>query len=138
MTIKKGFERITASIKEIPRIHYREGLESGFMDDYESAIESFDRVNYITIGSSFFTNQSQYFKANAYAQLEQYDKAVKEYKKFLENNQQNTKGWNNLGAADCDLEKYDDALPCFDNATQVHPNPKQQHQHMQYIISQTT
>ena len=119
MTIKKGFERITASIKEIPRIHYREGLESGFMDDYESAIESFDRVNYITIGSSFFTNQSQYFKANAYAQLEQYDKAVKEYKKFLENNQQNTKGWNNLGVTYCDLEKYDDALPCFDNAIEL-------------------
>ena len=119
MTIRTGLKRLAAVSTEIPRVHYREGLESGFLDDYESAIDSFDRVNYITVGSSFWTSQSQYFKANAYAQLEQYDKAVKEYKKYLKNNEKDTKGWNNLGSAYYDLEKYEDALPCFDNVIEL-------------------
>ena len=115
MTIRSNLKRLAAVSTEIPRIHYREGLESGFMDDYESAIESFDRVNYITVGSSYWTRQSQFYKANAYAQLEQYDKAIEEYKKILEIDKKNSAGWVNLGASYLDLGKFDDeALSCFD------------------------
>jgi tetratricopeptide (TPR) repeat protein len=124
MTIRTGLRRFSAVATEIPRIHYREGLESGFMDDYESAIESFDRVNYITIGSSYWTKQSQFYKAQAYCELEQYDKAVEEYKKFLEYEKKDPSGWNNLGAAYIELEKYEDALPCFEKAIELESKQK--------------
>ena len=117
MTIRSNLKRLAAVSTEIPRIHYREGLESGFMDDYESAIESFDRVNYITVGSSYWTRQSQYYKANAYSQLEQYEKAIEEYKKLLATDKKNSACWVNLGASYVDLEKFDEeALSCFDKS----------------------
>ena len=113
MTIKKVLRRIAAVTTEIPRIRYREGLESGFLDDYESAIESFDRVNYITVGSSYWTKQSQFYKACAYDELEQYDKAVEEFKKFLKHEKKDLGAWNNLGLVYLELDKFDDALSCF-------------------------
>ena len=119
MTVKKVLRRFAAVTTEIPRIHYREGLESGFMGNYESAIESFDRVNYITVGSSFWTSQSQFFKAEAYAKLEQHEKAHEEYKKFLEDNKKSTKGWNNLGASYLDCNKNDEAIRCLDTAIEL-------------------
>ena len=119
MTVKKVLRRFAAVTTEIPRIHYREGLESGFMGDYESAIESFDRVNYITVGSSFWTSQSQFFKAEAYSRLNQHDKAVEEYKKFLAGNKKSTKAWNNLGASYLDCNKNDEAIRCLDKAIEL-------------------
>ena len=119
MTIKKALRRFAAVSTEVPRIHYREGLEHGFIGDYESAIESFDRVNYITVGSSFWTKKSQFFKACAYDELEQYDKAVVEYKKYLESEKKNPNAWNNIGAAYAELEKYDDSKTCFKKAIEL-------------------
>lgn len=125
MTIRSNLKRLAAVSTEIPRIHYREGLESGFMDDYESAIESFDRVNYITVGSSYWTRQSQYYKANAYSQLEQYEKAIEEYKKLLATDKKNSACWVNLGASYVDLEKFDEeALSCFDKAIELENKKK--------------
>ena len=113
MTIKKVLRRFAAVTTEIPRIRYREGLESGFLNDYESAIESFDRVNYITVGSSYWTKQSQFYKACAYDELEQYDKAIEEFKKFLKHEKKDLGAWNNLGLVYLQLDKFDEALPCF-------------------------
>jgi tetratricopeptide (TPR) repeat protein len=124
MTIKKGLARFTAVATEIPRIHYRKGLETGFSGDYESAIDYFDRVNYITLGSSFWTNQSQYYKAEAYVQLEEYDKSIEEYKKFLENDKKHAKGWNNLGASYMEIYKHAEALLCFDKAIEFESKRK--------------
>ena len=125
MTVKKVLRRFAAVTTEIPRIHYREGLESGFLDDYESAIESFDRVNYITVGSSFWTKQSQFYKACAYDELGQYDKAVEEFKKFLKHEKEDSHAWNNLGACYADLEKYDDeALLCFEKSIKLESTKK--------------
>ena len=124
MTIKKGLARFTAVATEIPRIHYRNGLEDGFSGNYESAIDYFDRVNYITLGSSFWTNQSQYYKAEAYVQLEEYDKSIEEYKKFLENNKKHAKGWNNLGASYMEIYKHAEALLCFDKAIEFESERK--------------
>jgi tetratricopeptide (TPR) repeat protein len=114
MTIKKSLKRLAAVSTEIPRIHFREGLQSGFMDDYESAIQSFDRINYITYGSSYFSEQAQLYKANAFVQLEQFDKAVTEFKKYLENNVKDSFAWLNLGASYIELEEFgEDTLSCF-------------------------
>jgi len=124
MTIWKGIRRFTAVATEIPRIHYREGLEYGLTDDYESAIESFDRVNYITVGSSFWTKQSQFYKAYAYDELGQYDKAVEEYKKYLKQDKKDSSGWNNLGSSYLQLEKYSEALSCFDKAIELENKKK--------------
>jgi tetratricopeptide (TPR) repeat protein len=124
MTIRSNLKRLAAVSTEIPRIHYREGLESGFIGDYESAIDSFDRVNYITLGTSYWTKKSQFFKACAYDQLEQYDKAIEEYKKFLEDEKKDSHGWNNLGACYADLGEYDDALLCFEKSIKLESTKK--------------
>ena len=51
--------------------------------------------------------------------LEQHDKAVEEYKKFLEDNKKSTKGWNNLGASYLDCNKNDEAIRCLDTAIEL-------------------
>ena len=116
MTLKSGIRRVFDSMKEHPRIRYREGMEAGFMQDYEEAIEKFDRVNYISIGSNFFKTQAAFYKAAALVELEKYQEAVEAYKKYLENNDEDAEGWNNLGEAYTNLEKNEDALKCFGNA----------------------
>ena len=116
MTLKSGIRRVFDSMKEHPRIRYREGMEAGFMQDYEEAIEKFDRVNYISIGSNFFKTQAAFYKAVALVELEKYQEAVEAYKKYLENNDEDAEGWDNLGKAYTNLEKNEDALKCFGNA----------------------
>ncbi len=116
MTLKKGIKRIFDSIIEHPRVLYREGMEAGFMQDYEEAIEKFDRVNYISIGSNFFKTQAAFYKAVALDELEKHQEAVEVYEKYLENNDEDASAWTNLGVAYSNLEKYEDALKCFGNA----------------------
>lgn len=59
--------------------------------------------------------------AQAYGELENYEKAAECYRRYLERNPKESFAWNNLGMAYYHMGKYAEALEAFNKALEANP-----------------
>ena len=121
MTWKKSWKRFVASTKEIPRDVLEEGLASGFLEDYEEAIERFERVEYIDYGYSQTKASARYYKGQALSELGKHEEAVSVLKQYLEKEKDDGNGWLSLGTVYMELEKFNEASDCYQKALKISP-----------------
>ena len=96
-----------------------DGIESGFRDDYEEAIEYFDKALYSIVGTTETSINANFYKAVALVELDKHDEAIEIFKKILKHDKDNDAAWQNLGYAYNSIENYVDAQKCFENAIKL-------------------
>ena len=101
-----------------------DGIESGFRDDYEEAIEYFDKSLYGIVGTTETSINANFYKAVALSKLDKNDEAIEIFKKIIEKSiidgvDPDDAIWQNLGYAYLEIENYVDAKKCFDNAIKL-------------------
>ena len=74
-----------------------DGIESGFRDDYEEAIEYFDKALYSIVGTTETSINANFYKAVALVELDKHDEAIEIFKKILKHDKDNDAAWQNLG-----------------------------------------
>lgn len=98
-----------------------DGIESGFRDDYEEAIEYFDKALYSIVGTTETSINANFYKAVALVELDKHDEAIEIFKKILKHDKDNDAAWQNLGYTYNHIENYVDAKKCFENAIKLDP-----------------
>ena len=98
-----------------------DGIESGFRDDYEEAIEYFDKALYSIVGTTETSINANFYKAVALVELDKHDEAIEIFKKILKHDKDDDASWQNLGYAYNHIENYVDAKKCFENAIKLDP-----------------
>lgn len=98
-----------------------DGIECGFRDDYEEAIEYFDKALYGIMGTTEISINANFYKAVALVKLDKNDEAIEIFKKNLKHDKDDDVVWQNLGYAYLDIENYVDAKKCFENAIKLEP-----------------
>jgi tetratricopeptide (TPR) repeat protein len=122
-SFKKNLKRIWDSATEDYVRVFEEALISGFMGDYEEALELFDRCDYLNVGlNDRIKKDTQFYRSNALSELGKIDEAILEWKKYLDMEKNDSAAWNNLGVEYSNLENYDKALECFEKAITIEPD----------------
>jgi tetratricopeptide (TPR) repeat protein len=98
-----------------------QGLESGFRDDYEQAIEDFDEALYGTLRTTETSINANFYKAVALVELDRKDEAIEIFKNILKHDKDNDAAWQNLGYIYFEMENYDEAIKCFNRAVKLEP-----------------
>jgi len=120
---KKHLKRVYEGIISDRRQLLEEGLAKGFQDDYEGAIEDFDRVIYLTnaLVNDDEKKVAYFYKAIALSELGKQDEAITTFKEYLEMDEDDEDGWNGLGAEYMEKEQFEKALECFDKSIKINP-----------------
>ena len=98
-----------------------DGIESGFRDDYEEAIEYFDKALYGIVGTTETSINANFYKAVALVELDKHDEAIEIFKKILKHDKDDDAALQNLGYTYNHIENYVDAKKCFENAIKLDP-----------------
>ena len=117
--LKEGLKRTRAFLTGNSEGLFVTGLESGFVGDYEQAIEYFDQVHYGIVGTTERSLDAYFYKANALSELDKHEEAITVYKKILKHKKNDPAVWNNLGYEYSEIENYDEAEKCFERAIKL-------------------
>lgn len=117
--IKKDFSRVWKSISTDSSEIFKDGLVKGFMGNYESAIEDFERVEYLALGSNELKKNAIFYKAAALSELEKFEESMQEYKRLLKFDPKDGSTLNNIADIYIQLEKFEEALEYAEKAIQM-------------------
>jgi len=114
-----GMKRVWDSVMSDSEKILQEGLEAGFIGDYAEAIEIFDKVIYLVIGHDDLKSNALFYKAIALDELNEKQKAIEVWKKFLKMEKKDYSSWGNLGKLYMDLGQFFEALKCFEESLKL-------------------
>ena len=121
VSIKKNLKRVWESYSKNPTEVYEDGMGSGFLGEYEEAIEFFDRVDYLILRVNDIKKSALFYKAVALGELGKHEEAITAYKKNLKWDKEDERILTNIGFEYAELNKFEEAIQYYDKSIKIDP-----------------
>lgn len=99
---------------------YNKGISSYILEQYEEAIESFEKA--LDIDSN--DKEAWFYRGISLFKIEEYEIAINSFDKTLEIDSNDKQAWFYKGISLNTVEKYQEAVKSFDRVIEINPNDK--------------